>query len=188
MTASGAALSKVSLSDNDVPVGTVVTGTVTLLKAAPSGGAKILLSSTSPATAAVQSSMTVPAGKKTGTFKVNAKAEGTAVIKATYNNASKTANLKVTGGWWSAARPNDGTTYYRLRLRNSTTAQSQCPVVANPAGGVLATCTFDASDSTAPAGSTYKWTFPGGNVFNRTSATFTNVPLPCVTLPKRVFR
>ena len=191
MTASGAALSSVSLSDNDVPVGTVVNGTVTLNKAAPSGGAKISLSSTSPATAAVQSSViTVPAGKKTGAFKVNAKAGGTAVIKATYNG-SKTANLKVTGGGQNPPPPT--TTVPPPPPTNTTPvatfdySPSQCLVVANPAGGVLATCTFDASDSTAPAGSTYKWTFPGGNVFNRTSATFTNVPLPCGTLPNGVF-
>ena len=106
MTATtGTALSKVSLSDNDVPAGTVVTGTVTLLKAAPSGGAKISLSSSSAATAAVTSSMTIPGGKSSGTFQVNAKAAGTTVIKATYNSASKTANLKVRAGQNITADP-----------------------------------------------------------------------------------
>ena len=153
MTASGAALSSVSLSDNEVPVGTVVNGTVTLNRTAPSGGAKISLSSTSPATAAVQSSViTIPAGKKTGAFKVKAKAGGTAVIKATYNNGSKTANLKVTGGGrirrsrWRLCRRHRRT---RLRLRNSHTAPVSAWWSKNPAGGVLAKCTFDASASNA---------------------------------------
>jgi hypothetical protein len=191
MTATGTALSSVSLSDNDVAAGTVVNGTVTLNKAAPSGGAKISLSSTSPATAAVQSSIiTVAAGKKTGAFKVKANAAGTAVIKAKYNNASKTANLKVTGV--GAQKPPPPTTPPPPPVNTTPVAKfsyspSQCLVVANPAGGVFATCTFDASDSTAPAGSTYKWTFPGSNVFNRTSAIFTNVPLPCGTLPNGIF-
>ena len=139
MTAtSGAALSSVSLSDNDVPVGTVVNGTVTLNNAAPSGGAKISLSSTSPATATVASS--IQSGRQENRHVPSKRqAAGTAVIKATYNNASKTANLKVTGG--DTTQPTQTPTPTpirrprpRLRSRNSNPAQSQCPVDENPNG------------------------------------------------------
>ena len=184
LTSVAASLSKVSLNDSNVPVGTVVTATVKLTSAAPAGGARVLLSSSSTGIATVSaSSIVIAAGATSKTFKVNAKAAGTAVIKATYKNASKTANLTVAGSPPPPPPPPPPPTNPVAKFDYSP---SQCPVIANPSGGVLATCTFDASDST-PAGVTYKWTFPGGNAFTRTSATFTNVPLPCGTLPNGIF-
>lgn len=186
MTPASAALSSITLSDNDVTVGTVVNGTVKLNKAAPSGGAKVLLSSTSPTIAAVvSSSVTIAGGKTTGVFKVNAKASGTTVIKAKYNNASKTANLKVRGGPPPPPPPTPPTGIVaRFEYR-----PAQCEVVENPSGNpaLLATCTFDASDSSAPAGATYTWTFPGSNVFTRNSPTLSNFGLTCGSLPNGIF-
>ena len=95
---SSVALSKLTLSDSEVPVGTMVNATVTLTNAAPSGGAKVLLSSLQSAVAKVQStSVTIPKGQKSAQFQVRAESAGTAVIKGTYNNGSKTATLKVDG-------------------------------------------------------------------------------------------
>lgn len=174
-----ASLSKVTLDDSDVPVGTIVTATVKLTSAAPTGGARVFLSSTSAGVATVSaSSIVIAAGATSKTFMVNAKTAGTTVIKAIYKNASKTANLTVRDG----STPPITTPPTTVPVAKFEYSPIQCLVVDNPSGGVLATCTFDATDSTAPAGSTYNWTFPGSNVFNRTSAIFTNVPLPCNTL------
>ena len=176
------ALSSVTLSDNSVPVGTVVTGTVKLNKAAPSGGAKVLLSSTSTAIATVMSSsVTIAAGKTTGTFKVDANAAGSTVIKGKYNNASKTDQLTVTGGGGGGGGV-DGI------VAKFTYRPSQCEVIANPGGNptLLATCTFDASETNAPAGSTYRWAFPG-DVFTETSPILRNFGLSCGSLPNGIF-
>ena len=61
-----------------------------------------------------------------------------------------------------------------------------CQIIAdptNPSGSgatpLMATCTFDASDSIAPAGSTYTWVFPGGETYTRTTKTFSGAKLPC---------
>ena len=97
LTPASVALSKLTLSDSDVPVGTMVNATVTLTNAAPSGGAKVLLSSLQSTVAKVQStSVTIPKGQKSASFQVRAESAGTAVIKGTYNG-SKTATLKVGG-------------------------------------------------------------------------------------------
>jgi hypothetical protein len=164
-----AALLSISLSDNDVPVGTMVNGTVTLTNVAPSGGAKILLSSTSPSVAEVQStSVTIPAGENSAPFKVSAESAGTTVIKGTYNNASKTDQLTVTGP------PEKVVAKFRY-------APDPCQVIANPstpATPLKATCTFDASDS-KPAGSTFRWTLPDGSVITRDNALLPNPLLAC---------
>jgi len=118
---------------------------------------------------------------------VNAKAGGTSVIKAKYNNASKTATLKVRGGQ-PPPPPSSSSPSTRIVARFEY-RPDQCAVIANPSGSpaLLATCTFDASDSDAPAGATYTWTFPGSNVFTRNSPTLSNFGLTCGSLPNGVF-
>jgi hypothetical protein len=183
LTPMPAALSKLSLSDNDVQVGATVNGTVTLTNAAPSGGAKVLLSSTSSTVAKVQSaSVTIPAGEKSAPFKVSADSAGTAVIKGTYKNASKTDQLTVIGPEKVVAR-------FEYRAPDN-----ECAIVknSNEKPQIAGTCIFDASSSTAPADSTYSWDFGGGNTFpNRTSKTLTSVQLECGLpdglFPRRVY-
>ena len=191
LASAAASLSKVSLNDSNVPVGTLVTATVKLTSAAPTGGAKVLLSSTSTGIATVSdSSIVIAAGATSKTFKVNAKAAGTAVIKATYKNASKTANLTVTGAVRTIPpQDDDDDVAVVARFTVKYGADGKCAVIENPNDPppLIAACTFDASSSTAPDGSKYTWTFPGGNTFpNRSSDTISNVPLTCGSLPNGV--
>ncbi len=78
---------------------TNATGTITLSKPAPSGGAKVTLTSSNSSAAAVTSSVTVPANSETAKFTVTSKAvtaSATLTITAAYNKASKTAKITVT--------------------------------------------------------------------------------------------
>ena len=78
---------------------TVVTGTVTISAAAPTGGTTVTLSSANSSVAAVPGSVVVPAGKKTVTFKVSHKAvttKSSVVISGSAGGATKTATLTVT--------------------------------------------------------------------------------------------
>jgi hypothetical protein len=66
------------------------------------------------------------------------------------------------------------------------TPPSQCEVREEAGGNPLvAKCTFNASASEAPAGSTYKWTLPGGNVFP--GMIVSNPGLTCGSLDNRVY-
>ena len=173
-----AALSSVSLNASSVPVGIQVTGSITLTKAAPSGGVKVLLSSTTSAVE-VPASVTVAAGQKTTTFKASAEAAGTSSIKGTYDGVTKSDTLTVT--------PNP---LERIVARFTYGPGDQCEVIANPSAPppLVATCTLDASSSEAPEGSRYTWTFPGPTTFaNRASKTISNVELACGSLPNGVF-
>jgi hypothetical protein len=73
------------------------TGTVTLTGPAPAGGAQVMLSSSSGA-ASVPSSVIVPAGASNATFRVNTSVvlvSTSATISASYNGATRTADLSV---------------------------------------------------------------------------------------------
>jgi len=64
------ALSAVSINPADVIGGTPATGTVTLVSAAPAGGAQVALSSDNTVAATVPPSVTVAAGSRTASFPV----------------------------------------------------------------------------------------------------------------------
>ena len=73
------------------------TGTVTLTGPAPSGGARIALSSSNSA-ARVPSSVVVPGGATSVTFQVNTSfvlISTSATISASYNNSARAANLSI---------------------------------------------------------------------------------------------
>ena len=181
-TATSAALSNLSLGDGSVAVGTTVNATVTLTKAAPPGGARVLLSSSSSA-AEVPASVMIRAGSKSSSFKVKAEAVGKATITAKYDKKSDTATLTITG----TPPPPTQTPPADKVVASFTYRPSQCEVVKDPNGSdppMFVICTFDASDSIAPAGSTYTVDLSRGQtVPNGTSRTFTNVPLPCGSCP-----
>jgi hypothetical protein len=73
------------------------TGTVTLSGPAPAGGAQVMLASSNGA-ASVPSSVIVPAGASNATFRVNTSVvlvSTSATISASYNGATRTADLSV---------------------------------------------------------------------------------------------
>jgi len=93
-----ASLSSVVLSPPAVEGGAGSTGTVTLTRPAPSGGAIVTLSS-NIASATVPASTTVPAGSAGSTFAVTTvpvAESATATITATYAGGTRTALLAVT--------------------------------------------------------------------------------------------
>ena len=74
------------------------TGTLTLSAAAPVGGTVVMLASSNTGIAAVQPSVTVPAGSTTANFAITAgKTTGQATITATLGTSSKTTPLTVIG-------------------------------------------------------------------------------------------
>jgi Domain of unknown function (DUF4082)/Bacterial Ig domain len=88
-------VSSLLLNPTSVIGGTSSTGTVTLSGPAPAGGAQVALSSNSGA-ASVPSSVTVPAGAISATFRVNTSIvliSTTATISASYNGTNRTATL-----------------------------------------------------------------------------------------------
>lgn len=94
-----AELSSLSLSQSSVPGQGQPTGTITLTAAAPSGGAVVRLESSLTDVARVPSSVTVPAGATTATFRVDTSTvptRATATITATYAGIARTATLIVT--------------------------------------------------------------------------------------------
>ena len=95
-----AALSSVSLNPATVTGGATSSATVTLMAAAPAGGALVSLASSNTAAATVPATLTVPAGVTSATAFVGTSAVGstsTSVISATYTGATRTATLTVTG-------------------------------------------------------------------------------------------
>jgi Domain of unknown function (DUF4082)/Putative Ig domain/Bacterial Ig domain len=88
-------VSSVTLNPTSVIGGTSSTGTVTLSGPAPAGGAQVALSSNNGA-ASVPSSVIVPAGAISATFRVNTSIvliSTTATISASYNSTSRAATL-----------------------------------------------------------------------------------------------
>lgn len=106
--------SRVLLADDDVPDlpvllslavapgsvtgGTNATGTVTIDRAAPAGGAVVSLGTSNAAAATVPASVTVAAGATSATFTVTSKpvaAAATVHLSASYRGVGRTANLTV---------------------------------------------------------------------------------------------
>ncbi len=91
-----ASVSAVALSVTSLVVGTSGQGTVSLM-AASTNGASIVLTSSAPAVATVQTPVLIPAGSVSATFTVAAVAAGTATITASLNGSSRqSATLTVT--------------------------------------------------------------------------------------------
>jgi hypothetical protein len=96
-TAAAAALAGMSVNPAGVVGGNGATGTVTLTRAAPAGGATIALSSASAA-AKVPASVTVAAGATSATFAVTTSAVTTSTLTtltASYGGASQGTTLRI---------------------------------------------------------------------------------------------
>jgi hypothetical protein len=92
-------LSSLTLNPTSVTGGNSSTGMVTLNGAAPSGGARVALSSSNTAAARVPSSVTVAAGATSATFTVGTSAVAastTVTISAAYGGATRSVSLAVT--------------------------------------------------------------------------------------------
>jgi subtilase family serine protease len=91
-------IQSLTLNPNSVNGGQPSTGTVTLATPAPAGGAVVNLSSSNTGVATVPSSLTITEGQTTGTFAVTTlipTSDATAVITASYQTGSTSANLTV---------------------------------------------------------------------------------------------
>jgi thermitase len=98
-----ARLQSLTISPTEVRAGQTATGTVTLDRPAPAGGAVIQLSSSNSTRASVPSSVTIPAGATSATFTIQTRPPvsipatfvETVTITATYNGDSRSAQLRV---------------------------------------------------------------------------------------------
>lgn len=89
----------ISISPEDLVGGSTGSGTVTLNRPAPSGGAVLSLSSSNSTIAWVPATLSVPAGATNATFTVNTSSVSSissANVGASLNNISQTALLRVT--------------------------------------------------------------------------------------------
>jgi hypothetical protein len=86
-TATGLAMSGVTLSASTIGIGGVAQGTVTVA-VAPTTAASVTLTSSNPAVASVPSPITIPAGASTATFTVTGMGAGTASVTASLNGSS----------------------------------------------------------------------------------------------------
>jgi hypothetical protein len=94
-------LSSVSVKPTTVRGGSSATGTVTLSRPAPTGGAVITLSSSNPAVATAPESVTVAVGATSATFTVSTSrvtASTTVTISAAFDGVTRSAGLSVTAG------------------------------------------------------------------------------------------
>jgi hypothetical protein len=98
LTINPSSLLSLTLSAQSIQAGGVVTGTVTLDGAAPSGGTTISLSSSDPTKAVVPGSVTIPAGARSANFVIttNAAIEVTVPITITATSGSVTKNASFT--------------------------------------------------------------------------------------------
>src|SRR5262249_30790147 len=157
-----AALLGVSVNPTAVTGNAGSTGTVTLTRAAPAGGAVVTLTSSNPA-ATVPVSVTVPAGATTKNFAVNTigGTVPTAVtITATYSGVARTATLTVNPAGGPAALAgvtmNPATMIFPSASTGTVTLTS-----AAPAGGAVVAlssddyaCFYLPLSVTVPAGAT----------------------------------
>jgi hypothetical protein len=99
LTVEVAKLTSLTLSPTEVKGGgSTSNNTIKLNGKAPTGGAVVTLTSGDPAVASGPSTATVPAGAEVIEFKITTVAVNSQTvvsITATYNNVSKTADLKV---------------------------------------------------------------------------------------------
>ncbi len=146
-----AALSSVALSPASVAGGSPSTGTVTLNRAAPAGGATVTLSSNNAA-AIVPANVVVAAGSTTATFTVTTTAvtaSTSATIGATYAGVTKTKNLTITppaGVALSALSVNTTYPISGIGATGTVTLSS-----AAPAGGIAVALSSNNVALTVPA-------------------------------------
>jgi hypothetical protein len=97
LTVGVTALTSLSVHPRTVPVGTPSTGTVTLNGAAPPSGAIVSLTSGNSSVAQVPSTVTIPAGARSGTFTITTgPVHGTySTIRGTYLTGARSAILTV---------------------------------------------------------------------------------------------
>ena len=97
VTTAGVGVVEFTLSSSRVKGGKTVNGTVTLNGTAPAGGAVITIQATGDGASAVKPiTLTIPAGKATGTVKIKTKKvkrSTTATLTASYNGASAQVEL-----------------------------------------------------------------------------------------------
>lgn len=141
-------LAAISVSPTTVPGASSATGTVTLSSAAPSGGAVVGLSSSVPSVASVPSSITVPAGSTSGTFKVvtNKVSDSRSVtISGSNNGILLSTNINVTTATKSLTiMPNS-------LVGGGTSKGTVTLPQAAPAGGVVVTLSSSSSAAKVPA-------------------------------------
>ncbi len=87
-TKTGSSVSGVALAATSVAAGSTDQGTVTLVTAASAGGASVVLSSSNPLVATVQTPVTIQAGTSSITFTITAVSAGTATITAQVDGSS----------------------------------------------------------------------------------------------------
>ena len=160
-------LSSLTLNPTSVTGGNSSTGTVTLSGAAPSGGARVALSSSNTA-ASVPSSVTVAAGATSATFTVGTSAVAastTVTISAAYGGATRSVSLAVT----PAPPPPPTVSSLTLNPENVFGGQSSTGTVTlsgpAPAGGAQVFLSSSNGAATVPS----SVIVPAGT----TSATFT---------------
>ena len=91
-------LSSLTIAPSALTGGTLAVGTVTLDRAAPTGGATVTLGSSAPSVAAVPASVLVPAGATAATFSVttySTKKNRTPTITASYGGVTKSFEMMV---------------------------------------------------------------------------------------------
>jgi hypothetical protein len=132
---SGATLQSVTISPSSVTGGNNTSGYVTLSSAAPAGGAVVSLSSSNPAVASLQPSVTVPAGSTIfgfGTVTTTSVSTTTTVtITATYDGLARTATLTVNA---SAPPPPPPPPPQNVTVTVSATGRSGERITSTPAG------------------------------------------------------
>ena len=92
-------VSSVSLNPSSVTAGSNVNGTVTLNKAAPSGGAVVNLSSSNTSVATVPSTVTIQSGKTSASFQgrtQSVRSPSTITISGSFGGTTKSATLTLT--------------------------------------------------------------------------------------------
>ena len=182
-------LSRVSLNPTAVLAGTAATGTLTMTRPAPAGGAEVVVTSSSPS-ARVPSSVIVPAGASSATFPITTPSDASTFASATIGGSFEgdfdaSAQLVVwpagttqavsalTLNPVSVVGPESSTGTVAMRyappsapaqvaLSSSNTAAARVPAgVAVPAGSTSASFVVTTSEVTASSASTITAAFAG---------------------------
>jgi len=156
-------VAKLSLNPTTVNGGQSSTGTITLSKAAPTGGWAVKLSSNDPTFVGVPGSITVSAGAMTATFTATTKsysANYSATISASDAGSSQSANLSVTNAAVFGVSLNPSSVLGGKPSTGTVTLSS-----AAPSGGLSVSLGSSSSSATVPGTVTV--------ASGATSATFT---------------
>ncbi len=169
LTISAPAISSLKLSSTSLygGLGTVVTGTVTLSGSAPATGSVVSISSSSPAVTLSAKSVTVAAGKTSGTFTLTAAAVSattSATITSSLGTSSATASLAINPAVVSSVALSP--TSVLGGVANSTLTVT----LTSPAGPSGTVVTLASSNSAAAS-------FSAGTVTVAAGSTSTTVPV-----------